>query len=223
MSHIKGISFTIALVCLSIDSAAQSLPSDSLKEYPLIQRFYDGCIKIVTAEYATDASTKNSAYAEAMELLNKRATPKREGLRTSKMNLVIEDTASISNNNHLSDFSYDYSYAKARYKNLSFAPNGVSRGGLAYSNCRVFDLVIKPHCTVRCHEELQKDCILIGIGQPDSNFKLTIVDKDNLITTLPYERGLVQYAHWKTEALHEVTYVIENNSDSVSVITLIGN
>lgn len=214
-----AIAFIVAAVC-RFGLVGQELPVDSLSGNENVGRFYGGCIKIIEAEKMEDGAARNSAYAEAMSLLNPRASYGKRGLVTSRMKLeFVDDSGLVSGG--IKDFAFDYSYARSRYKSIDFVPKGVSRGGIG--GCRVHDMVLAPGGKVVCREMLHGNCLLLAIVQPGGSVSLKVLDGDRELCGKAYEGGLVQYLHWQTGDSHPVDYVIENNGDMETTVSLIGN
>lgn len=209
------------LISATMSAVAESLPADSLVSGSAVARFYAGCMKIVEAESARDSIAANSAYAEAMDLLNTRSTYSRKGIPLGKMKAqVVDDSGLASETPH--DFAYDYTYARSRYKCIDFAPSGMSRG---FGNgCRVLDLVLKPGGAVKCREKVSGDCLLVAMAQPGGSIGLEVKASDGRsVDVRSYEDGLVGYAHWQNGQSDFVDYVVTNLTDKELTVTLFAN
>jgi len=220
MSIFRHVAFIFVVICCAGYAQGQALPVDSLGGNADMERFYAGCMKIAEAENAADSAVRNSSYAAAMELLNKRSTYSRPGVKLARMRVEICDSTGLVSTS-VKDFAYDYSYARARYRAVDFAPTGVSRGGL--TGCRVFDMVLAPGARVRCSEKVRGNCVLVAVAQPGGAVALTVEDNGTTIKGAQYEGGLVSYAHWHTGAEHPVAYTVENKSDREITVTLMAN
>lgn len=195
---------------------AQHIPDSAFAEDKSVGRFYDGCIRIIEGELATDADARNEAYARAMDALN----PRRKGLDTGRMNLTKVDTTGISQH-PATDFAFDFSYARSRYESTDFAPSGISRG--LGRTCRLYDLTLKPHGKASLSERVHGDCLLIAVARPGAKIATSINTGSQNIEAGNYEDGLVNYATWRLDGRTVVTYTIENLSDKEATVILIGN
>lgn len=211
------------VLCLAIFATANAemLPVDSLASEKNVARFYEGCLKIIEAETSSDAYEKNSAYAAAMDLLNTRSTYSNPGIKLGKMKVEIVDAEGLESETP-KDFSYDYTYARSKYKNLDFAPKGVARG--FGQGCRVFDMVLKPGGSVKCKENVKGDCILVALAQPDGRISLEVNAKnDESVAVAPYGEGMMGFAHWDNGEIGQVEYTVTNLSDKETLVTLFAN
>lgn len=212
---------TVIFIIIALPSKAQMLPVDSLASDKNVARFYEGCLKIIEAENSADDIARNSAYAQAMDLLNTRSTYSSKGLVIGKMKAEITDASGLESELP-KDFSYDYTYARSRYKAIDFAPKGVSRG-LGFG-CRVLDLVIKPGGTVKCKENVKGNCLLVALAQPNARIALNVTASDGReIPTTEYGNEMMGFAHWQNGESGAVEYIITNLSDKETLVTLFAN
>lgn len=205
----------ILLVASALTLGAQHIPDSAFAEDPGVGRFYDGCLRIIEGELASDADARNEAYALAMDALN----PRRKGFDAGRMNLTAVDTAGVAA--PPTDFAFDYSYARAKYQSVDFAPSGISRG--LGRTCRLFDLSLKPHGKASFSERVHGACILIAVARPGVEIATTITVDGREIKADSYENGLVNYAAWQLPRRTVATYTIENLSDKEATVILIGN
>lgn len=205
----------ILLVASALTLGAQHIPDSAFAEDPGVGRFYDGCLKIIEGELASDADARNEAYALAMDALN----PRRKGFDAGRMNLTAVDTAGVAV--PPTDFAFDYSYARAKYQSVDFAPSGISRG--LGRTCRLFDLSLKPHGKASFSERVHGGCILIAVARPGVEITTTITVDGREIKADTFEDGLVNYAAWQLPRRTVVTYTVENLSDKGADVILIGN
>ena len=82
----------ILLVASALTLGAQHIPDSAFAEDPGVGRFYDGCLKIIEGELASDPDARNEAYALAMDALN----PRRKGYDAGRMKLTAVDTAGVA-------------------------------------------------------------------------------------------------------------------------------
>lgn len=205
----------ILLVASALTLGAQHIPDSAFAEDPGVGRFYDGCLKIIEGELASDADARNEAYALAMDALN----PRRKGFDAGRMNLTAVDTAGVAV--PPTDFAFDYSYARAKYQSVDFAPSGISRG--LGRTCRLFDLSLKPHGKASFSERVHGGCILIAVARPGVEITTTITVDGREIKADTFEDGLVNYAAWQLPRRTVATYTVENLSDKEATVILIGN
>ena len=205
----------ILLVASALTLGAQHIPDSAFAEDPGVGRFYDGCLKIIEGELASDPDARNEAYALAMDALN----PRRKGFDAGRMNLTAVDTAGVAA--PPADFAFDYSYARAKYQSVDFAPSGISRG--LGRTCRLFDLSLKPHGKASFSERVHGACILIAVARPGVEIATTITVDGREIKADTFEDGLVNYAAWQLPRRTVVTYTVENLSDKGADVILIGN
>lgn len=205
----------ILLVASALTLGAQHIPDSAFAEDPGVGRFYDGCLKIIEGELASDVDARNEAYALAMDALN----PRRKGFDAGRMNLTAVDTAGVAV--PPTDFAFDYSYARAKYQSVDFAPSGISRG--LGRTCRLFDLSLKPHGKASFSERVHGGCILIAVARPGVEITTTITVDGREIKADTFEDGLVNYAAWQLPRRTVVTYTVENLSDKGADVILIGN
>ncbi len=200
--------------------AAQMLQPDSLASEPDVARFYEGCLKIIEGETATDSLVANGAFALAMDLLNTRSTFSHKGLSLGKMKVEIADRSGIADDPI--PFAYDYAYARARYRATDYAPKGLSRG--MGTGCRVLDLTLAPGGTVTATEQASGDCILVAIAQPGGRVVLNVTDSaSQTVPVTEYADGLMAYAHWNNGERAPVVYTVTNPTDKPLIITLFAN
>lgn len=213
----------ILIFCFMIYSViafADMLPVDSLEADKDMVRFYEGCLKIIEAENSVDSLKRNALYAEAMDLLNTRTTYNNPGIKLGKMKAVVKDSTGLSTN-RAESFSYDYSYARSRFRNIEFSPKGVSRG--MGQGCRVLDLVLKPGGNVICEETVKGDCKIVALSQPGGEIGFEVKVETGLpVETLSYGNGLMGFAHWNQDS-GNVEYKITNLTDRELIVTLIAN
>lgn len=205
----------ILLVASALTLGAQHIPDSAFAEDPGVGRFYDGCLKIIEGELASDPDARNEAYALAMDALN----PRRKGYDAGRMKLTAVDTAGVAA--PPADFAFDYSYARAKYQSVDFAPSGISRG--LGRTCRLFDLSLKPHGKASFSERVHGACILIAVARPGVEIATTITVDGREIKADTFEDGLVNYAAWQLPRRTVVTYTVENLSDKEATVILIGN
>ena len=205
----------ILLVTSALTLGAQHIPDSAFAEDPGVGRFYDGCLRIIEGELASDADARNEAYALAMDALN----PRRKGYDAGRMNLTAVDTAGVAA--PPTDFAFDYSYARAKYQSVDFAPSGISRG--LGRTCRLFDLSLKPRGKASFSERVHGACILIAVARPGVEIATTITADGREIKADTFEDGLVNYAAWQLPRRTVVTYTVENLSDKGADVILIGN
>ncbi len=206
----------IMLLLPALAIEAEHIPDSAFVDDAGAGRFYDGCIKIIEGELATDPDARNKAYALAMDALN----PRRKGLDTGCMKLTAVDTTGIAPV-AATDFAFDYSYARSRYQSVDFAPTGISRG--FGRTCRLFDLTLKPRGKASFSERVHGACLLIAVARPGVKIATTITADGKEIKTGSYEDGLVNYAAWQLQQHTVVKYTIENLSDKDATVILIGN
>lgn len=205
----------ILLVASALTLGAQHIPDSAFAEDPGVGRFYTGCLRIIEGELASDADARNEAYALAMDALN----PRRKGYDAGRMNLTAVDTSGVAA--PPTDFAFDYSYARAKYQSVDFAPSGISRG--LGRTCRLFDLSLKPHGKASFSERVHGGCILIAVARPGVEITTTITVDGREIKADIFEDGLVNYAAWQLPRRTVVTYTVENLSDKGADVILIGN
>lgn len=205
----------ILLVASALTLGAQHIPDSAFAEDPGVGRFYTGCLRIIEGELASDADARNEAYALAMDALN----PRRKGYDAGRMHLTAVDTAGVAV--PPTDFAFDYSYARAKYQSVDFAPSGISRG--LGRTCRLFDLSLKPRGKASFSERVHGACILIAVARPGVEISTTITVDGREIKADSYENGLVNYAAWQLPRRTVVTYTVENLSDKEATVILIGN
>lgn len=205
----------ILLVASALTLGAQHIPDSAFTDDEGVGRFYTGCLRIIEGELASDADARNEAYALAMDALN----PRRKGFDAGRMNLTAVDTAGVAA--PPTDFAFDYSYARAKYQSVDFAPSGISRG--LGRTCRLFDLSLKPHGKASFSERVNSACILIAVARPGVEIATTITVDGREIKADSYENGLVNYAAWQLPRRTVATYTIENLSDKEATVILIGN
>lgn len=205
----------ILLVASALTLGAQHIPDSAFAEDPGVGQFYTGCLRIIEGELASDADARNEAYALAMDALN----PRRKGFDAGRMNLTAVDTAGVAA--PPTDFAFDYSYARAKYQSVDFAPSGISRG--LGRTCRLFDLSLKPHGKASFSERVHGACILIAVARPGVEITTTITVDGREIKADTFEDGLVNYAAWQLPRRTVVTYTVENLSDKGADVILIGN
>ena len=205
----------ILLVASALTLGAQHIPDSAFTEDEGVGRFYSGCLRIIEGELASDADARNEAYALAMDALN----PRRKGFDAGRMNLTAVDTAGVAA--PPTDFAFDYSYARAKYQSVDFAPSGISRG--LGRTCRLFDLSLKPHGKASFSERVHGGCILIAVARPGVEITTTITVDGREIKADTFEDGLVNYAAWQLPRRTVVTYTVENLSDKGADVILIGN
>lgn len=206
----------IALLLSVMTLGAQHIPDSAFVDDEGVGRFYDGCLKIIEGELATDADARNEAYALAMDALN----PRRKGYDAGRMNLTAVDTAGIAAA-PAPDFAFDFSYARAKYQSVDFAPSGISRG--LGRTCRLFDLTLKPRGKASFSERVHGACLLVAVARPGSEIATTITVDGREIKADSFENGLVNYAAWQLTSRAVATYTVENLSDKEATIILIGN
>lgn len=205
----------ILLVASALTLGAQHIPDSAFAEDPGVGRFYTGCLRIIEGELASDADARNEAYALAMDALN----PRRKGYDAGRMNLTAVDTAGVAA--PPADFAFDYSYARAKYQSVDFAPSGISRG--LGRTCRLFDLSLKPHGKASFSERVHGACILIAVARPGVEITTIITVDGREIKADTFEDGLVNYAAWQLPRRTVATYTVENLSDKEATVILIGN
>lgn len=205
----------ILLVASALTLGAQHIPDSAFTEDPGVGRFYTGCLRIIEGELASDADARNEAYALAMDALN----PRRKGYDAGRMNLTAVDTSGVAA--PPTDFAFDFSYARAKYQSVDFAPSGISRG--LGRTCRLFDLSLKPHGKASFSERVHGGCILIAVARPGVEITTTITVDGHEIKADTFEDGLVNYAAWQLPRRTVVTYTVENLSDKGADVILIGN
>lgn len=205
----------ILLVASALTLGAQHIPDSAFAEDPGVGRFYTGCLRIIEGELASDTDARNEAYALAMDALN----PRRKGFDAGRMNLTAVDTAGVAA--PPTDFAFDFSYARAKYQSVDFAPSGISRG--LGRTCRLFDLSLKPHGKASFSERVHGGCILIAVARPGVEITTTITVDGREIKADIFEDGLVNYAAWQLPRRTVVTYTVENLSDKGADVILIGN
>lgn len=205
----------ILLVASALTLGAQHIPDSAFAEDPGVGRFYTGCLRIIEGELASDADARNEAYALAMDALN----PRRKGYDAGRMNLTAVDTSGVAA--PPTDFAFDFSYARAKYQSVDFAPSGISRG--LGRTCRLFDLSLKPHGKASFSERVHGGCILIAVARPGVEITTTITVDGHEIKADTFEDGLVNYAAWQLPRRTVVTYTVENLSDKGADVILIGN
>lgn len=205
----------ILLVASALTLGAQHIPDSAFTDDEGVGRFYTGCLRIIEGELASDADARNEAYALAMDALN----PRRKGYDAGRMNLTAVDTAGVAA--PPTDFAFDYSYARAKYQSVDFAPSGISRG--LGRTCRLFDLSLKPHGKASFSERVHGACILIAVARPGVEITTTITVDGREIKADTFEDGLVNYAAWQLPRRTVVTYTVENLSDKGADVILIGN
>lgn len=205
----------ILLVASALTLGAQHIPDSAFAEDTGVGRFYTGCLRIIEGELASDADARNEAYALAMDALN----PRRKGFDAGRMNLTAVDTAGVAA--PPTDFAFDYSYARAKYQSVDFAPSGISRG--LGRTCRLFDLSLKPRGKASFSERVHGACILIAVARPGVEITTTITVDGREIKADTFEDGLVNYAAWQLPRRTVVTYTVENLSDKGADVILIGN
>lgn len=205
----------ILLVASALTLGAQHIPDSAFAEDPGVGRFYTGCLRIIEGELASDADDRNEAYALAMDALN----PRRKGYDAGRMNLTAVDTSGVAA--PPTDFAFDFSYARAKYQSVDFAPSGISRG--LGRTCRLFDLSLKPHGKASFSERVHGGCILIAVARPGVEITTTITVDGHEIKADTFEDGLVNYAAWQLPRRTVVTYTVENLSDKEATVILIGN
>ena len=210
------ITLSALLVLFSVTVLnARHIPDSAFTDDKGVGRFYDGCLRIIEGELASDADARNEAYALAMDALN----PRRKGFDAGRMNLTAVDTAGVAA--PPADFAFDYSYARAKYQSVDFAPSGISRG--LGRTCRLFDLSLKPHGKASFSERVHGACILIAVARPGVEIATTITVDGREIKADTFEDGLVNYAAWQLPRRTVVTYTVENLSDKEATVILIGN
>lgn len=205
----------ILLVASALTLGAQHIPDSAFTDDEGVGRFYTGCLRIIEGELASDADARNEAYALAMDALN----PRRKGFDAGRMNLTAVDTAGVAA--PPADFAFDYSYARAKYQSVDFAPSGISRG--LGRTCRLFDLSLKPHGKASFSERVHGACILIAVARPGVEITTIITVDGREIKADTFEDGLVNYAAWQLPRRTVVTYTVENLSDKGADVILIGN
>ena len=205
----------ILLVASALTLGAQHIPDSAFAEDEGVGRFYTGCLRIIEGELASDADARNEAYALAMDALN----PRRKGYDAGRMNLTAVDTSGVAA--PPTDFAFDFSYARAKYQSVDFAPSGISRG--LGRTCRLFDLSLKPHGKASFSERVHGACILIAVARPGVEIATTITVDGREIKADTFEDGLVNYAAWQLPRRTVVTYTVENLSDKGADVILIGN
>lgn len=205
----------ILLVASALTLGAQHIPDSAFAEDEGVGRFYTGCLRIIEGELASDADARNEAYALAMDALN----PRRKGYDAGRMNLTAVDTSGVAA--PPTDFAFDFSYARAKYQSVDFAPSGISRG--LGRTCRLFDLSLKPHGKASFSERVHGGCILIAVARPGVEITTTITVDGREIKADIFEDGLVNYAAWQLPRRTVVTYTVENLSDKGADVILIGN
>lgn len=205
----------ILLVASALTLGAQHIPDSAFAEDEGVGRFYTGCLRIIEGELASDAEARNEAYALAMDALN----PRRKGYDAGRMNLTAVDTSGVAA--PPTDFAFDFSYARAKYQSVDFAPSGISRG--LGRTCRLFDLSLKPHGKASFSERLHGGCILIAVARPGVEITTTITVDGHEIKADTFEDGLVNYAAWQLPRRTVATYTVENLSDKEATVILIGN
>lgn len=205
----------ILLVASALTLGAQHIPDSAFAEDPGVGRFYTGCLRIIEGELASDADARNEAYALAMDALN----PRRKGYDAGRMNLTAVDTAGVAA--PPTDFAFDYSYARAKYQSVDFAPSGITRG--FGRTCRLFDLTLKPRGKASFSERVNGACLLVAVARPGVEITTTITVDGREIKADTFEDGLVNYAAWQLPRRTVVTYTVENLSDKGADVILIGN
>lgn len=205
----------ILLVASALTLGAQHIPDSAFAEDPGVGRFYDGCLKIIEGELASDPDDRNEAYALAMDALN----PRRKGYDAGRMNLTAVDTSGVAA--PPTDFAFDFSYARAKYQSVDFAPSGISRG--LGRTCRLFDLSLKPHGKASFSERVNGACLLVAVARPGVEITTTITVDGREIKADIFEDGLVNYAAWQLPRRTVATYTVENLSDKEATVILIGN
>lgn len=205
----------ILLVASALTLGAQHIPDSAFAEDPGVGRFYTGCLRIIEGELASDADDRNEAYALAMDALN----PRRKGFDAGRMNLTAVDTAGVAA--PPTDFAFDYSYARAKYQSVDFAPSGISRG--LGRTCRLFDLSLKPHGKASFSERVNGACLLVAVARPGVEITTIITVDGREIKADIFEDGLVNYAAWQLPRRTVATYTVENLSDKEATVILIGN
>lgn len=205
----------ILLVASALTLGAQHIPDSAFAEDEGVGRFYTGCLRIIEGELASDADARNEAYALAMDALN----PRRKGYDAGRMNLTAVDTSGVAA--PPTDFAFDFSYARAKYQSVDFAPSGISRG--LGRTCRLFDLSLKPHGKASFSERVHGACILIAVARPGVEITTIITVDGREIKADIFEDGLVNYAAWQLPRRTVATYTVENLSDKEATVILIGN
>lgn len=205
----------ILLVASALTLGAQHIPDSAFAEGPGVGRFYTGCLRIIEGELASDADARNEAYALAMDALN----PRRKGFDAGRMNLTAVDTAGVAA--PPTDFAFDFSYARAKYQSVDFAPSGITRG--FGRTCRLFDLTLKPRGKASFSERVNGACLLVAVARPGVEITTIITVDGREIKADSYENGLVNYAAWQLPRRTVATYTVENLSDKEATVILIGN
>lgn len=205
----------ILLVASALTLGAQHIPDSAFAEDEGVGRFYTGCLRIIEGELASDADARNEAYALAMDALN----PRRKGYDAGRMNLTAVDTAGVAA--PPTDFAFDYSYARAKYQSVDFAPSGITRG--FGRTCRLFDLTLKPRGKASFSERVNGACLLVAVARPGVEITTIITVDGREIKADIFEDGLVNYAAWQLPRRTVVTYTVENLSDKGADVILIGN
>lgn len=205
----------ILLVASALTLGAQHIPDSAFAEDPGVGRFYTGCLRIIEGELASDADARNEAYALAMDALN----PRRKGYDAGRMNLTAVDTSGVAA--PPTDFAFDFSYARAKYQSVDFAPSGISRG--LGRTCRLFDLSLKPHGKASFSERVNGACLLVAVARPGVEITTIITVDGREIKADIFEDGLVNYAAWQLPRRTVATYTVENLSDKEATVILIGN
>lgn len=212
-----------ACVLAALTARAESLPADSLASNADVRRFYEGSLKIAQAEKsaADNPADANSLYAEAMDLLNERSRQCKPGIALREFLVRIEDDGALGELSKV-DFSYDYRYARARYKGIDFAPSGVTRGGL--QGCRVKNIVIRPKGSVTMTDSVSGDCLLVAMARPGDTFEMSVECAGTPRKVESYNDGMVSFAHWQAgDKETEAGYRISNPSDKDLYVTIFGN
>lgn len=205
----------ILLVASALTLGAQHIPDSAFAEDPGVGRFYTGCLRIIEGELASDADARNEAYALAMDALN----PRRKGFDAGRMNLTAVDTSGVAA--PPTDFAFDFSYARAKYQSVDFAPSGITRG--FGRTCRLFDLTLKPRGKASFSERVNGACLLVAVARPGVEITTIITVDGREIKADIFEDGLVNYAAWQLPRRTVVTYTVENLSDKGADVILIGN
>lgn len=206
----------ILLVASALTLGAQHIPDSAFAEDPGVGRFYTGCLRIIEGELASDADARNEAYALAMDALN----PRRKGFDAGRMNLTAVDTAGVADA-PAPDFAFDFSYARAKYQSVDFAPSGITRG--FGRTCRLFDLTLKPRGKASFSERVNGACLLVAVARPGVEITTIITVDGREIKADTFEDGLVNYAAWQLPRRTVATYTVENLSDKEATVILIGN
>lgn len=205
----------ILLVASALTLGAQHIPDSAFAEDEGVGRFYTGCLRIIEGELASDADARNEAYALAMDALN----PRRKGYDAGRMNLTAVDTSGVAA--PPTDFAFDFSYARAKYQSVDFAPSGITRG--FGRTCRLFDLTLKPRGKASFSERVNGACLLVAVARPGVEITTIITVDGREIKADTFEDGLVNYAAWQLPRRTVATYTVENLSDKEATVILIGN